>query len=473
MKRLTLPLAISAVLLCAAWPCAAQQNPTFAQAKAQVLTQTQEVRQEAAQAGKLLDQEKAELLALKKELKAQVAGLEGDLTSLQERFQANLELERQKREALAEDEVQAKNLEAAVRLSAKEAERLLNNSLVTAEKPQRLEGLAPLKDQRRFPALEDIQVLADSLFSEMDGNGRIVSREGPFVDRQGREAKGLLLRAGNFTAYYQAGEEEGFLQPGSKPGELQAVASDPPYLIGREIREYLAGKSSDLPLDPSGGTALTQLKAGRTLSEWVAAGGLLAWPIIGLAAVALLLILERLVSLGLVRTVPAQLMARIREAAAEGKWSDCLKVCQGRKRTPACRVLEAGLDKRGGGGEEMEAAVDEAVLKELPRLERFLPTLSILAVISPLLGLLGTVTGMINTFQVITRFGASDPRLMAGGISEALITTQMGLAVAMPIIIIHHLLERRVDKIVGDMEEKGLSLTALAAGESAPREAEA
>ena len=104
--------------------------------------------------------------------------------------------------------------------------------------------------------------------------------------------------------------------------------------------------------------------------------------------------------------------------------------------------------------------MEEAILKQLPRLERFLPTLSVFAAIAPLLGLLGTVTGMIETFQVITRFGTSDPKLMAGGISEALITTQLGLAVAMPIIIIHHFLERRVDKVVGDMEEKGLALAA-------------
>ncbi len=471
MKRLTRTVVMSAVLLSAACPCGAQQNLTFAQAQAQVLAQAAEIKQEAAQAGQLLDKEKADLTRLRKEIKDRVTGLEGELTRLQERFQANLELERQKREELAEGEAQAKNLEAAVRLSAKEAERLLSRSLVTAEQSERLEGLAPLKDQRRFPALEDIQVLAGALFSEMEGNGRVVSREGSFVDRRGREAKARLLRAGNFTAYYQAGEEEGFLQPGSRPGQLQAVASDPPYLTAREIRQYLAGESPDLPLDPSGGTALSQLKTGRTVTEWIAAGGLLAWPIIGLAAVALLLILERLISLGSVRTVPQKFMAVLREQAAKGRWADCLKACQSRKRTPACRVLEAGLEKHKNGREEMEAAVDEAVLKELPRLERFLPTLSILAVISPLLGLLGTVTGMINTFQVITRFGASDPRLMAGGISEALITTQLGLAVAVPIIIIHHLFERRVDKIAGDMEEKGLSLTALAAGQGAPKEA--
>jgi biopolymer transport protein ExbB len=83
----------------------------------------------------------------------------------------------------------------------------------------------------------------------------------------------------------------------------------------------------------------------------------------------------------------------------------------------------------------------------------------VLAAVAPLLGLLGTVTGMINTFQTITLYGTGDPRMMSGGISEALITTQLGLAVAVPIMILHHILERRVDALMGDMEEKGTSFT--------------
>jgi biopolymer transport protein ExbB len=113
-------------------------------------------------------------------------------------------------------------------------------------------------------------------------------------------------------------------------------------------------------------------------------------------------------------------------------------------------------------------------LKEMPRLERFLPTLGVLAAIAPLLGLLGTVTGMINTFQVITAVGTGDPRMMSGGISEALLTTQFGLTVAIPIMIIHHFLERRVDKIVGDMEEKGtaFAVTMIKSGAVIEEEAE-
>ena len=105
----------------------------------------------------------------------------------------------------------------------------------------------------------------------------------------------------------------------------------------------------------------------------------------------------------------------------------------------------------------MENGLQEAILGEIPRLERFLSTLAVLASIAPLLGLLGTVTGMINTFQIITFHGTSDPRLMSGGISEALVTTMLGLGVAIPIMLCHSLLSRRVETIIAQLEEKSIS----------------
>jgi len=105
----------------------------------------------------------------------------------------------------------------------------------------------------------------------------------------------------------------------------------------------------------------------------------------------------------------------------------------------------------------MENALQEAILNEVPRLERFLSTLGMLAAIAPLLGLLGTVTGMINTFHAITYYGTGDPRMMSGGISEALVTTMLGLCVAIPLMLAHTLLNRRVENTIGQMEEKAVS----------------
>jgi len=105
----------------------------------------------------------------------------------------------------------------------------------------------------------------------------------------------------------------------------------------------------------------------------------------------------------------------------------------------------------------MENVLQEAILAQIPPIERFLSTLGMLAAIAPLMGLLGTVTGMINTFHVITYYGAGDPRMMSGGISEALVTTMLGLTVAIPIMLFHTLLSRRVETQISTMEEKSVS----------------
>ncbi|RLB10513.1 MAG: MotA/TolQ/Exb proton channel, partial [Deltaproteobacteria bacterium] len=111
--------------------------------------------------------------------------------------------------------------------------------------------------------------------------------------------------------------------------------------------------------------------------------------------------------------------------------------------------------------EELEDRLQEAILNEIPALERFLSTIIILAEISPLLGLLGTVTGIINTFHVITLYGTGDPRIMSSGISEALVTTMLGLMVAIPVMFFHTLLSTKVENMISRMEKAAISFVNL------------
>jgi biopolymer transport protein ExbB len=122
-------------------------------------------------------------------------------------------------------------------------------------------------------------------------------------------------------------------------------------------------------------------------------------------------------------------------------------------RTALAKVIAAGIENRAGGIEKIEEAMHSKALAEAGRLERFLPSIAVLATVSPLLGLLGTVTGMITTFNTIAAYGSSDPRLLSGGISEALITTEAGLIIAIPVMLIHSLLSSRVDRITEEMEK--------------------
>jgi biopolymer transport protein ExbB len=120
-------------------------------------------------------------------------------------------------------------------------------------------------------------------------------------------------------------------------------------------------------------------------------------------------------------------------------------------------VVAEGIAHRESSREDLEEIMHEAILIELPRLERHLVFLSLGAVVSPLLGLLGTVTGMIHTFNLIEIFGTVDPRLLSGGISEALITTMAGLSVAIPLVLLHALLSRRVRTITDGLEKGAIS----------------
>jgi biopolymer transport protein ExbB len=190
------------------------------------------------------------------------------------------------------------------------------------------------------------------------------------------------------------------------------------------------------------------------------AGGPIVWPIGLIALAALVIMINKIIFLNRVHRNTGKYMTRVNALASQGNWAECEDIVRRHKgeHSPVNHVIEAGLNNRNEDRETLESVLQEAILRELPRVERGLSVLAILGAVAPLLGLLGTVTGMIDTFRVITLFGTGDPKLMSGGISEALVTTEVGLAVAIPIMLVHVFLSRRSDNIIGEMEEKAVSL---------------
>jgi biopolymer transport protein ExbB len=242
---------------------------------------------------------------------------------------------------------------------------------------------------------------------------------------------------------------------------LYALSRLPARRIQKQLSAYMAGESEAVPLDVSRGGALRQLTHELRLWEQIPKGGGIVWPILAILAVGVLIILERTVFLLRRRTNGDGLIHRIEPLAAQHNWEGCGEACAPLKRKPLARVIQAGLTCCHMQREEMENALQEAILREIPSMERFLSTLGMLAAIAPLLGLLGTVTGMIDTFHVITLHGTGDPRLMSGGISEALVTTMLGLSVAIPLMLAHTLFNRAVERNIGELEEKAVALVNL------------
>ena len=137
-----------------------------------------------------------------------------------------------------------------------------------------------------------------------------------------------------------------------------------------------------------------------------------------------------------------------------------LKRDEAKTNNPLGRVLKAAEDNQGADTESLELKLDEAILKESPKINSGLSLLKIIAMVAPLLGLLGTVTGMIIVFQAITIYGAGDPKAMAGGISSALVTTVLGLVVAIPTLLLHTLLSGKAKKLLHILEEQSAGIIA-------------
>jgi biopolymer transport protein ExbB len=257
------------------------------------------------------------------------------------------------------------------------------------------------------------------------------------------------------------GTETGFLLYSGQSQRFFALSRLPTPDMKKKILAYLQGKCPDVPVDISRGGALRQFTHQLNLADQIPRGGPIVWPILAILGLALGILVERLLFFGMRQTRVAPLMAVLRQHISRQDWQGCEQVLTSRRRQFIPQVLLTALPFRTHTRQDMENVLQEAILGKIPAIERFLSTLGMLAAIAPLLGLLGTVTGMINTFHVITTHGTSDPRMMSAGISEALVTTMLGLAVAIPVMLFHTLLSRRVETFIGQMEEKAVAFVNL------------
>lgn len=197
--------------------------------------------------------------------------------------------------------------------------------------------------------------------------------------------------------------------------------------------------------------------------ELVKAGGWLMLPIVACSVISLGIIIERIWTLQRKRVIPENLVAQVWQLHKKGELTN-LHINTIRQGSPLGRILAAGLVNRMHSREIMKEAIEEVGRQVVHELERFLTTLGTIASIAPLLGLLGTVIGMIKVFSAIMIAGVGNPGELAGGISEALITTAAGLSVAIPSIMFHRYFEGRVGLLVVGMEEEALKMVEVMQG---------
>jgi len=191
---------------------------------------------------------------------------------------------------------------------------------------------------------------------------------------------------------------------------------------------------------------------GGTLWGYFVKGGPIMWPLLAFSIVALAFIIERFIALRRAKINVNEFLAKIRKALIVNRSvRDAIKICE-QYRGPVASIMKAGLLKYGQSKEDIEKTIENAALYEMGRLERGLVVLATTANVAPLLGFLGTVTGMIKSFDALAKAGLSNPGLVAAGISEALITTAAGLMIAIPVQLCYNYFMNRINKFVRDIE---------------------
>jgi len=405
--------------------------------------------------------DQARLTAEVERLEAEQARLERVLVELGQRQDEYRVQQAELTEQWSRRELGFREISGNVRVAARDLESLLKSSPLSAGAGWRLETISPLLDKGYFPDIDDIAAMASVFFDEAERGGQVTLRQGEFVGRDGVQTTGRIFQLGKFTTAYQTDSEAGFLTWSPDGRQFFALSELPPRGVRRSLEKYLAGEAESVPMDMSGGAALRQVSHRTGFREQLAAGGPIVWPILLIGLAALVIVVYKFVFLNRVHGNTDRVMGEVNSLAAKGDWTACDEIVdryRGQK-MPVIHVLRAGLEVREEDRETIESVLQESILRELPRVQRGIAILAVLGAIAPLLGLLGTVTGMIDTFRIITLFGTGDPKLMSGGISEALVTTELGLAVAIPIMLLHTFLSRRADHLIGDMEEKAVQLT--------------
>ena len=332
-----------------------------------------------------------------------------------------------------------------VRGTASEMGAQIKESIISGELQGRSKTLTDLAKSKALPSNEELEMLWYHLLEEMNAQGEVKRFNGSIVDTDGNFSEEEVVRVGPWTAFDRKGNFLGYLPDDERYRVLGRQPQARFLDLGDNIVDGDKGDIVKGAIDPSRGAILSLLIQTPGLSERIGQGGIVGYIILGLLAVGLVLSIERIFRL----TITA------RAVNAQAKDVD-----NPNESNPLGRVLSAYHSNKSADVETLELKLDDAILKELPSLERGINFIKLLSSVAPLLGLLGTVTGMIVTFQAITLFGTGDPKLMAGGISQALVTTVLGLTAAIPLVLLHSVAQTRSRSIQQILDEQSAGLIA-------------
>ncbi len=329
-----------------------------------------------------------------------------------------------------------------VRQVSQDMASIRENSLLAVEIGAQSEVLNKLAESKALPSIKELEQLWYELQLQMTKQGESKRFEGDYVNTRGEKKREEIAHIGPFVAITSNGylnydvETQKLLELPKQPSEASLVS------------DFYAseGEYAELFIDPTRGVLLSLSSQNPSVLDRIKQGGLIGYIILTLAFLGLIYALILLMMMLKTHIKVKKQLKNINDVKLDNPLGRILSIYEDQNKTVDLETLEMKLD--------------EAVLKELPSLEKGLSLIKLLAAVAPLLGLLGTVTGMIATFQSITLFGTGDPKLMAGGISQALITTVLGLVAAIPLLFMHNIVNSRSRELVQILDQQSAGLIA-------------
>lgn len=410
---------------------------------------SQDQKQHNAQRESGFKQTEQSLKAQKNALIAELKQLQKESDTLSSTFSEN-----EKKLAVLEQQLHLETgslgeLFGVVRQTAKDLDVELKNSVTGITDANNAEIINDIVAAKSLPSMNQLTGLWQTMTQQAQASSDLSLIPVTVINGAGHRSEINAYRLGNMALV----GDEGFLRWDNKK-QVATYYSQQPDLAPSVVTLSTMEQQQVMMMaaDPSRGIMLDQLANSPTLKDRLQAGGVVGKIILGLLSIGLLISLFNGVRLLVIRQ---QIRTQLKDPKNIGK-------------NPLGRVLSVYDAEQNRSVEALELRLLETIVDEQQGLEKGLSMLKLLAALAPMLGLLGTVTGMIETFQVITQFGNGDPKVMAGGISMALVTTVLGLVAAMPLLLTHNILSSQAESIRTILEKQGLSLVAEQAEKETP-----
>ncbi len=322
-------------------------------------------------------------------------------------------------------------------------------------------SLPPVDKDDPAAELGQVKFVFENAMSLLSKQGQVRKTEGAFFRDSGERVEGTIVHVGQIASYGVSDSASGVLAPAGE-GQLKLW----PGVESAEVAQALASGTAPSRLKIFLYESLekgVEKKKDKSAFDVVDEGGVIGWVIVACGLIALLLALMRGLLLLRAAANTTRLVERITPLVEKKELDSAIAICN-KARSASGRVLKATLKNLHRERPALEDVITEAVLHEQATLDRFGSMIIVIAAVAPLLGLLGTVTGMIATFDIITEFGTGNPKLLSGGIAIALVTTELGLVVAIPALVLGNMLSGWAESIKDSIDKAALRITNIATG---------